>query len=122
MAKKTTRLDKRREVEAAEKIAERKKAAKADPAEKAEKAAAKKKTAVKKPRAKKTKVPVIIRQRMVWGIFDNSHNQVAVFPYSDRPAADKRAEELTAKGKGGAHFVQPVKQPITDADEDESES
>ncbi|MFO0947903.1 MAG: hypothetical protein U1D30_18605 [Planctomycetota bacterium] len=51
------------------------------------------------------------RLRLVWGVFDNSNQQVATFHYSDRAGADKKAEEMTEKGRG-PYFVQPVKEPL----------
>lgn len=51
------------------------------------------------------------RLRLVWGVFDNSNQQVATFPYPERESADKKAAEMTEKGRG-PYFVQPVKEPM----------
>ncbi|MGL4461995.1 MAG: hypothetical protein ACRDD1_10040 [Planctomycetia bacterium] len=70
-----------------------------------------KKKAVKKVRKKAVKKKVESqRMRMTWGVFDNGNNQVGSFPYPDKEVAEKRAADLTAKGK--FHFVQPVREPI----------
>lgn len=71
------------------------------------KKAAKKKAA---PRRKTKKKAVGERMKMVWGVFDNSNQQVASFPYSDREAAEEKAKELNAKGRG-IYFIQAVKEP-----------
>jgi hypothetical protein len=125
MAKKiASRLELRRQAEAAEAAeakGKKEKPAKGEKAAKAEKAPkSAKKTAVKKPRAKK-KATAPTRLRLVWGVYDNSNNQVAIYPFNERDAAQKRADELTARGKGG-YFTQPVKQPIAEEEEEEPET
>lgn len=109
MARRTTkspsRLELRKQVEAAESLEGQEK-------EKAPKAA--KKKAAEKPKVKKTtkkKKTDPSRMRIVWGVFDNSNQQVATFPYPERMAAEKRATELTERGRGG-YFIQPVKEPL----------
>jgi hypothetical protein len=62
---------------------------------------------VKKPRAKKT--PPILYAH--WGVFDKSMNQVAIFDYNQRAAAEEKVTELNAKAKGD-HFLQIVKEPM----------
>jgi hypothetical protein len=62
---------------------------------------------VKKPRAKKT--PPILYAR--WGVFDKSMNQVAIFDYNQRTAAEEKVTELKAKAKGD-HFLQIVKEAM----------
>jgi hypothetical protein len=111
MARKS-RLELRREAEVAEKLenAEGADGAAAKPAKKA----AAKKTAAKKPaasRSKKAKKVDPTRLRLVWGVFDNSNQQIATFPYSDRAAADAKVVEMMDKGRG-PYFVQPVKEPM----------
>jgi hypothetical protein len=51
------------------------------------------------------------RMRVVWAVCDVGGRTVATFDYSDKPAAEARAAELKAKGKG-MHFVRSVKEPI----------
>ncbi len=67
-----------------------------------------KKAAVRKSRSK---TPKEVRLKAFWGVFNQSMKRVAVFDYSDRKQADKKAGELTASGKT-PHFVQLVKEAI----------
>ncbi|HEX5471283.1 MAG TPA: hypothetical protein VFW73_05325 [Lacipirellulaceae bacterium] len=97
-AKIVRRKDKRAEVEAAEKRA------KAAP----KKAAAKKEPAKRKSRAKSAKE---VRLKAFWGVFNQSLKRVALYEYSQKKEADKKAKELTASGKS-PHFVQPVKEAV----------
>lgn len=51
--------------------------------------------------------------KLIWGVFSNSNQRVAVFDYPKKKAADEHAEKLTAEKKtGGPYYVQPVKEPI----------
>jgi hypothetical protein len=72
--------------------------------------AAKKAPAKRKSRAKAAKD---VRLKAFWGVFNQSLKRVALFEYSERKAADKKAAELTASQKT-PHFVQPVKETIAD--------
>jgi hypothetical protein len=63
----------------------------------------------KKPRAKKTPV----RLRVRWGVFDGGMKQVAIFDYNQRAAADEKLADLLARKKG-IHFLQPVKEPMSE--------
>jgi hypothetical protein len=74
--------------------------------------AAPKKTA-KKPTARKSRAKTAkeVRLKAFWGVFNQSMKRVAVFEYSERKQADKKASELTASGKS-PHFVQLVKEVI----------
>ncbi len=67
-----------------------------------------KKPTVRKSRAK---VPKEVRLKAFWGVFNQSMKRVAVFDYSERKSADKKAGDLTAAGKS-PHFVQLVKEAI----------
>ena len=49
--------------------------------------------------------------RVVWGIFNNSHQCVATFEYPKRKEAEEHAAKLTADKKS-THFIQPVKEPM----------
>jgi hypothetical protein len=101
MARKTpSRLQKRREVEAAEARPEKTK-------KRAAGAAAKKATS-----RKKTKAPE--RKRLIWGVFSGTLKEEARFPYDQRAAAEERLEQLRAKGKK-MYFIQPIKELITAA-------
>ncbi|HVT28081.1 MAG TPA: hypothetical protein VHE81_08700 [Lacipirellulaceae bacterium] len=97
-AKVVRRKEKRAEAEAAEKRA------KAAP----KKAAVKKEPAKRKSRAKSSKET---RLKAFWGVFNQSLKRVALYEYSQKKEADKKAKELTASGKS-PHFVQPVKEVV----------
>ena len=98
MARKTaSRLDKRREAEAAEAME-----AEAPPKKKKKKASKRKK-----------KVVAEARMKLFWGIFSPSMKRVALFDFNQKKRAQKRCDELTAKGKGD-HFVMKVKDEITE--------
>jgi hypothetical protein len=69
---------------------------------------AKKAPAKRKSRAKAAKE---VRLKAFWGVFNQSLKRVAVFEYSQRKQADKKANELTTSQKT-PHFVQLVKEAI----------
>jgi hypothetical protein len=77
---------------------------------KKKKAAAKapKEPKVRKSRARAAKV---VRMKVIWGVFNNSNQRVAVYDYPKRKDADEHAAKLTADKKS-THFVQPIKEPI----------
>ncbi|MEM8864526.1 MAG: hypothetical protein AAGF31_03160 [Planctomycetota bacterium] len=103
MARKTVSIkDKRAEAEAAE-------AAEAA-APKKKKKAAKKKTA----RKSRAKAAAEVRLKAFWGVFNQSLKRVALYDYTQKKEAEKKAKELTDKGKS-PHFVQPVKEVIEEA-------
>jgi hypothetical protein len=95
----------------------------ADAAEKLGKAAAGDGTATEKKKAKepkkkvtkakRTKAKVIVRKRLVWGVFSSSMKEEGRFPYAEREAAQSRAEELAARHKR-TYFVQPIKEPLAE--------
>jgi hypothetical protein len=101
MAKVVRRKEKRAEAEAAEKRA------KAAP-KKAKAETAKKAPAKRKSRAKGAKE---VRLKAFWGVFNQSLKRIALYEYSEKKEAEKRAKELTASGKS-PHFVQPVKEAV----------
>ena len=67
-----------------------------------------KKPAKRKSRAKTAKE---VRLRAFWGVFNQSMKRVALFEYSQRKQADKKALDLSTSAKS-PHFVQPVKEVI----------
>ncbi|HEX4128897.1 MAG TPA: hypothetical protein VHZ24_02555 [Pirellulales bacterium] len=71
---------------------------------------AKKAPAKRKSRAKSAKE---VRLKAFWGVFNQSLKRVALFEYSERKQADKKAAELTNAQKT-PHFVQPVKEVIAE--------
>ena len=77
-------------------------------------AAPKKKTktaAAKKKRKSRKKAVAEVRLKAFWGVFNQSLKRVALYEYSQRKQADKKAADLTAKGNS-PHFVQLVKEVI----------
>ena len=75
------------------------------------KAPAKKKAA---PRKSRKKEAVEARVKLFWGVFNQSLKRVALYEYSQRKQADKKAQELSQSGKA-PHFVQKVKEDIKEA-------
>jgi hypothetical protein len=77
------------------------------------KAAEKDADGAKKPvkRKSRAKVAKEVRLKAFWGVFNQSMKRVALFDYSQRKQAQKKAEELSASSKS-PHFVQPVKEVI----------
>jgi hypothetical protein len=101
-AKIVSRKEKRAEVEAAERKS------KAAPKKAAAPKAAKKEPAKRKSRAKSAKE---VRLKAFWGVFNQSLKRVALYEFSEKKEADKKAKDLTASGKS-PHFVQPVKEEV----------
>jgi hypothetical protein len=95
-------------------------AAGGDEDEEAEAKPAKKKKAVKAPKAAKPKsrsrAAKVTRMRVVWGVFNNSHQCIATYEYPKRADAAAHAARLMADKKT-THFVQPVKEPIEEKKE-----
>jgi len=77
-----------------------------------ERKAKKKKAPAKKAKAAKPAKPAA-RMRIVWTVMNDAFKPVGTFEYSQKAAAEARASELTAKGKG-PHFVQKTKEPMPD--------
>jgi hypothetical protein len=105
MARKVmNRKELRAENDAAEAEAKTKKSAKGEDGEKLEK----KKVAKRKSRSKTAKE---VRLKAFWGVFNQSLKRVALFEYSQRKQAEKKASELSTSQKT-PHFIQPVKEVI----------
>ena len=102
----------------ARKVANRKELrAEAEAAEKEESAAKKKKNVAKKKPAKRksrSKVVAEVRLKAFWGVFNQSLKRVALFEYSERKEAGRKAAALTSSGKS-PYFVQLVKEVIDEA-------
>lgn len=95
----------------ARKVVSRK--AKAAEVEAAEKLAPKKKKAAKKTTRKtKKKTAADVRMKLYWGVFSQNLKRVAVFEFDQKSEAQKRATELSKGGKS-PHFIQKVKEEIT---------
>ncbi len=97
----------RKELRAEAEAAERQEA---EEKPKAKKTAAKK-TTTKKTTRSRAKVVKEVRLKAFWGVFNQSLRRVALFEYSQRDQAQKKAEQLSASAKI-PHFVQRVKEVI----------
>jgi len=53
------------------------------------------------------------RMRIVWTVMNDAFKPIATFEYSQKEAADAKAAEMTARGKG-THFVMKSKEPMPD--------
>lgn len=77
-----------------------------------EEEAPKKRKPAKEPKTRsRSRAAKVVRLKVVWGVFNNANQRVAVFDYPQR----KEAEELAAKlktDKKSTHFIQAVKEPI----------
>ena len=82
-----------------------------------EEAPPKRKAPAKAPKAKsRTRTPKVTRMKVVWGVFNNSNQRVAVFEYAQRREAEEMAARLRADKKT-THFIQPVKEPLDEKPE-----
>lgn len=105
MARKTpSRLDKRRELEAAEARGA------AGPKTKKKKATRKKATTTRRASAK-----AAVRKRLVWAVFNGSMKEEARFPYGERAAAEDKLEQLRTRSPKKMFFIQAVKEEIAAA-------
>jgi hypothetical protein len=106
MAKRTrNRHELREQAEAAEKL---EKPASGEAADKKKAKEPKKKAA---PKSKRSKAKIIVRKRLLWGVFSSSLKEEGRFPYAEREAAEARAQDLAAKHKR-TYFIQPIKEPL----------
>ena len=88
-----------------------------DKPKKKKKAPAKKKAAEKKPAKPRTRAAKIVRMKMVWVVYSNSHQPLEEFPYPKKREAEAYLEKVTNdKKSGGPFFLQPLKKPM-DKDE-----
>ena len=78
----------------------------------AEKKKTSKETVKKKAKRKsRAKAPKEVRLKAFWGVFNQSLRRVALFEYSQRKKAEKKAKEMSDSQKT-PHFVQLVKEVI----------
>lgn len=96
-------LDKRREVEAAEKQGKTK--------GKAKEPAAKKKPAARKPAARKRKSKAPERKRIMWGVFSGALKEEGRFKWNEKDQAEEKLALLRSKSKK-LYFIQPIKETI----------
>ena len=77
----------------------------------------KRKPAAKATRAKpRSRAAKVVRMKVLWGVFNNSNQRVAVFDYPQRQLAHEHAAKLSTDKKS-TFFVQPVKEPIEEKKE-----
>jgi len=69
------------------------------------------KVAAKKPSRKKTAKEV--RMKAYWGVYNQGMKRLAMFEYSDKKAAEKKAADLMASSRTN-HFIQLVKEALTE--------
>lgn len=99
MARKSpSRLEMRKQVEAAEAAGD-----------KGEEKKPKRTAKVATPRAKRTKEKVLARKRLVWVVYSGSMKEEGRFPYDQLDAANEKIEQLKLKSKK-MYFIQPVKE------------
>ena len=80
------------------------------PKKKAKKKAAPKKKAPAKPRTRTAKV---VRMKVVWAVYSNSHQLLQEFAYPNKADAEAYLEKVTNdKKSGGPFFMQPLKKPM----------
>ena len=101
-----SRLDKRKEFEAAEALEGEGKAEKDGKRKRAVATGVKKKAVKKKPRSKPVE-----RRRIVWVIYNNTQKEEDRFPFDQKKAADERIEILRSKSKR-LYWLQAVKEVI----------
>jgi hypothetical protein len=77
-------------------------------------AGTKKKKATKKKATKRTKKSEKeVRMKMFWGVFNQSLKRVALYEFSQKKQAEKKASDLSNSSKS-PHFVQKVKEEISE--------
>ena len=80
------------------------------------KVAKKKKTTTKRSSRTK-KQEKVVRMKMFWGVFNQSLKRVALYEFSQKKQAEKKATQLTASQKT-PHFIQRVKEAVKEAVDD----
>ena len=119
MARKVVnRKELRAQNDAAEAREKTKKSPKKSPPDKAAKTPkAKKEKVAKDPKAPKKpsrkKTAKESRMKAYWGVYNQGMKRLAMFEYSDKKAAEKKAADLMASSRTN-HFIQLVKEPITE--------
>ena len=76
---------------------------------------AKKKVAApkKKAPAKRTRTPKIVRMKVVWAVYSNSHALLQEFAYPKKKDAENYLDKITNdKKSGGPFFMQLLKKPM----------
>jgi hypothetical protein len=84
-----------------------------DKPKKKKKAVAKKKVAEKKPAKPRSRSAKVVRMKVVWVVYSNSHQPLEEFPYPKKKDAEAYLEKVTNdKKSGGPFFLQPLKKPM----------
>lgn len=83
----------------------------AEAAEKLEEAARKKKKKKAAKRKSRAAAAADMRMRIYWGVFNQTMKRVALYDFTQKKEAQKKAAALGASGKS-PHFVQKVKEAI----------
>jgi hypothetical protein len=73
----------------------------------------KKKKVVKEPKPKRPRAAKVVRQKVVWVVFDNSNRRIQAFEYAREKEAREYAAKMQAEKKS-TYFVQPIKEPMED--------
>jgi hypothetical protein len=67
----------------------------------------------KEVKPKRSRAAKVVRMKVIWGVFNNSHQCVAKFEYKEKQQAyDHAAKLAAAKNPPQTFFVQPVKEPM----------
>jgi hypothetical protein len=73
----------------------------------------KKKAPPKEAKPRRSRAAKVVRVKIVWGVFNNSNQRVAVFEYKKKHEAEEHAAKLKAESKTNqSYFVNPVREPI----------
>ena len=83
----------------------------AEAAERADRAARKTTPRKTTRRSTRTKAVADVRMKLYWGVFNQSLRRVALYDFSQKKEAEKKAAELSKAGKT-PHFVQKVKEVV----------
>jgi len=107
MARKTpSRMELRRQVEAAEA------GTAAEKVDKTGKKRVKTKDGAKKPTTRRTKTKVAERKRLMWAVYNGSMKEEGRFPYDNRDAAEEKVQQLKLKSPKKIFFIQALKETI----------
>lgn len=80
---------------------------------KKKKPAAKKPAKPKAPAKPRSRAAKIVRMKVVWAVYNNSHTLIEEFPYPQKSDAEALLAKITTdKKSGGPFFLQPLKKPM----------
>lgn len=65
-------------------------------------------------KSKKVKEKPVARKRLVWVVYSGSMKEEGRFSYDQRAAAEEKVEQLRQKSNKKLYFIQPVKEVIGD--------